>query len=243
MKTAIISDVHANLEALSAVFSDIDSVSADRVYFLGDAVGYGANPNEVVELIDQRCNLKLMGNHDYSALGKLAIEDFNPFAQVAINFTSSILTEKSLRALAAYELTASDDEALYVHATPRQPEAWNYCISTSDAALQFEHFTQDLCFLGHSHKPAVFYRSKSGQVKAVATEGALELRDDCRHIINVGSVGQPRDGDPRSSYAVFDSDDRTIEFRRVDYDVSSAQEKMAAAQLPSFLVERLASGK
>jgi hypothetical protein len=118
MRSALISDVHANLEALSAVLADIDAMEVENLYFLGDAVGYGANPNEVIELIDQRCNIKLIGNHDYSALGKLAIEDFNPFAQIAINFTASILSEASLRSLAQYKLRHEENDMLYVHATP-----------------------------------------------------------------------------------------------------------------------------
>ena len=243
MRIALISDVHANLEALSAVLADIDSSAVDQINFLGDAVGYGANPNEAVELIEKRCRVKLIGNHDYSALGRLAIEDFNPFAQVAINYTASILTEKSLRTLATFELQAEENDVLYVHSTPAKPEAWNYCITAADATRQFKLFTQDLCFLGHSHKPCIFYQKQSGSVKAVQVEGTLDLRDDCRHIINVGSVGQPRDGDPRSCYVIFDNEARSVEFRRVDYDVSSAQEKMSAAELPTFLVERLASGK
>ncbi len=226
-----------------AVLADAEAQRVDQIHFLGDAVGYGANPNEVIELIDRKCKIKLMGNHDFSALGKLDIEDFNPFAQIAINYTASILSEKSLKTLAAFELTAEEERCLYVHSTPNEPEAWNYCITASDAKWQFNHFDQDICFLGHSHKPSLFYLDDQKSVKAVEVESKIELRPDCRHIVNVGSVGQPRDGDPRSCYVVFDSAARSIEFRRVEYDVSAAQQKMAAAELPSFLVDRLASGK
>ncbi len=243
MRIALISDVHANLEALAAVLADVDANDVEKIHFLGDAVGYGANPNEVIEVIMKRCSAKLIGNHDFSALGKLGIEDFNPFAQIAINYTASILSEKSLRALAEFELKFVEDDILYVHATPRDPEEWNYCMTAGDASRQFNFFDQSICFIGHSHKPAVYYRNGSGNVKAVQIGEPLQLREDCRHIVNVGSVGQPRDGDPRSCYVIFDSDAKKIEFRRVEYDVASAQEKMTAAELPSFLVERLASGK
>lgn len=243
MVVALISDVHGNLEALTAVMKDIkDSSAAEKIVFLGDAVGYGANPNEVLAIINCECDIKLMGNHDYSALGLLDVKDFNSYARDAIAYTTAVLDAAAIATLSSLRLTAETDDLQFVHATPDAPAAWNYCLSIHDAEGQFSSFKKRICFLGHSHKPIIYGHTFAGETYAIRPE-EVKLERESRYIVNVGSVGQPRDGDPRSCYALYDSDNDTLVYRRVAYDLATAQAKMAAANLPDFLIERLSSGK
>ncbi len=242
MIIALISDVHGNLEALTAVLRDIHRSGAAEIWFLGDAVGYGANPNETLKLIQAECTVKLMGNHDYSALGLLDSGDFNDYAQSAIQFTSAILDSQSIGIMSAFKMKHEQHGVLAVHATPEAPEEWRYCLGVYEADRQFRHFRQRVAFLGHTHKPTVFSRDFAGEVTQYEP-GDLQLESESRYLINSGSVGQPRDGDPRAAYALFDVRSQRMSHRRVEYDVATAQAKMAAAQLPEFLIERLANGK
>lgn len=240
---ALISDVHGNLEALTAVMKDIeDNTAAEKIAFLGDAVGYGANPNEVLQILNARCELKLMGNHDYTAIGLLDAADFNPYARQAMEFTAAVLNSESISILASLKLTGETSDMQMVHATPDAPAAWNYCLSIHEAERQFQHFQKRICFLGHSHKPIVYGHDYAGATVALRPD-KIALEKESRYIVNIGSVGQPRDGDPRACYALFDADTDTIDYRRVAYDVATAQAKMAAANLPDYLIERLSSGK
>ncbi len=243
MTLALISDVHGNLEALTAVLRDIQQQpKVEEIVFLGDAVGYGANPNEVLRLIKSECRIKIMGNHDYSALGLLDTGEFNAYAQSAIAYTSSVLDADSIGILSSLKLTHQTDEMLLVHATPEEPQSWHYCLSLLDADRQFRHFDNRICFLGHSHKPVVYARNFAGEAYTIGGH-EIDLEKEYRYIINTGSVGQPRDGDPRACYLLFDTGAGVIRYRRIDYDVAAAQRKMAAVDLPEFLIERLASGK
>ncbi len=240
---ALISDVHGNLEALTAVMDDIKSNGkVEEILFLGDAVGYGANPNEVLQIIDRNCRIKLMGNHDYSALGLLDPAEFNAFARSGINFSVSVLSAESKHLLSTFRMSEQFGELLLVHATPDAPEKWNYCLSSAEAGRQFAAFTDPICFIAHSHQPIVYQQDTLGEVD-VRVESDFILRNDCRYIVNIGSVGQPRDGDPRSCYVIFDTIAQRLQYRRVEYDIESAQAKMKSAELPTFLIERLAVGK
>jgi predicted phosphodiesterase len=240
---AVISDVHGNLEALTAVMDDIRmNARVDETVFLGDAVGYGANPNEVVGLLDSCCRIKLMGNHDYSALGLLDPAEFNTYAQSGINFSVAVLTPESRRILATFEMTSRIADAFLVHATPKTPESWSYCLSMLEAGRQFGAFAESICFLGHSHQPIVFHEDLSGEID-ILTEDKIRLQPGSRYIFNVGSVGQPRDGDPRSCYVLYDTEAQDVTYRRVAYDIQAAQSKMKDVDLPSFLIERLAFGR
>ncbi len=243
MILALISDVHGNLEALTAVMKDIkDNSAAEKVVFLGDAVGYGANPNEVLAMIDSECEIKLMGNHDYSALGLLDVEDFNSYARDAIVYTTAVLDSKAVATLSSLRLSAETENIQFVHATPDNPSAWNYCLTVHEAEKQFRCFSKRICFLGHSHKPIVYGHTFAGETYAVRPE-EIKLEPESRYIVNIGSVGQPRDGNPRSCYVLYDSVNDTLTYRRIAYDLAAAQAKMAAAKLPEFLIERLSSGK
>lgn len=243
MKVAIVSDVHANLEALTAVLRDIETRNAEKIFFLGDAVGYGADPNKCVELLDDICEIKLLGNHDYVALGLESACNFNPMAQKSILWTQEELSQETVERLSNFELEATFLDYYFVHATPENPAEWNYMLSPFEAACNFELFSQAICFVGHSHMPAVFSLRPDDTVSMREADGILSMEKDCRYIINVGSVGQPRDGDRDASYVMVDTDAGTCDFCRVAYDLDTAQEKMRAAQLPEYLISRLANGK
>jgi diadenosine tetraphosphatase ApaH/serine/threonine PP2A family protein phosphatase len=241
MKIALISDVHGNLEALESTLRDIEKSGIEKIYFLGDAVGYGCNPNECVRLIDKNCDIKLLGNHDYAAMGIESTDSFNQLAQTSIDWTMKKMTDKSISTLADFELQATFLDYYLVHSSPDAPEAWNYILNPGQAAEQFTQFPQSACFIGHSHLPTIFTQNVSGTVTQ-HTKPASKLADDKRYIINIGSVGQPRDNDPRACYLIVDTENQTAIYRRVEYDLAKTQKKVRNNSFPEFLAERLASG-
>jgi len=242
VKIAFISDVHANLEALQVTLADIEKQHVDRVHFLGDAVGYGSEPNPCVELIASTCDIKLLGNHDYAALGLEAPTAFNDVARVSIEWTLKELSSRATTALADFEMEGTDGDFYMTHASPRTPELWEYVLNIESARDQFEHFEQQVAFVGHSHLPAFFCRRPDGTIsQRYVTES--ELDPESRYIINVGSVGQPRDHDPRACYVTVDRDTQIIRYHRVEYDVSKAIAKIESQGLPQILGERLLVGR
>jgi len=241
MKFAIISDIHGNLEALENVLRDIEKEGAEKIHFLGDAVGYGCSPNECVKLISEHCEIRLLGNHDYAALGLEAVENFNQMAQYSITWTQEKLTKKSSAILADFEMEADFLDYHLVHASPGEPEQWHYILTAGQSKAHFDKFSQSVCFVGHSHIPSIFSMDSEGEIMK-SSKMELEKVADRRYIINVGSVGQPRDGDPRACYIIVDTETGKVYYRRVEYDVAAAQEKMKKANMPNFLVERIAIG-
>jgi diadenosine tetraphosphatase ApaH/serine/threonine PP2A family protein phosphatase len=242
MKVAFISDIHGNLEALESVLRDIEKEGVEKIHFLGDVVGYGCDPNECVKLVATHCEFKLLGNHDFAAMGLESIENFNQVAQASMTWTIEKITKKSVTLLADFEMDADFLDYHLVHASPEEPEQWHYILNAAQATTQFEHFSQSICFIGHSHIPAIFIRDKEGNIMQMA-KSSLECSPEKRYLINVGSVGQPRDNDPRACYVITDTDSNKINYRRVDYDVKTTQVKMKKAKLPDFLIERLAVGQ
>jgi diadenosine tetraphosphatase ApaH/serine/threonine PP2A family protein phosphatase len=242
MRLAILSDVHANLEALTAVIQDIEKSSVEKVIFLGDAVGYGADPNDCVRLIGDLCDIKLLGNHDYVAMGLESPRHFNLMAKQSIVWTQKTLKRKSVERLSDFEMEATFLDYHLTHATPDSPADWNYLFTAEDAERNFEAFAQSVCFVGHSHLPGVFCRRSDGAVTELSAQ-AFAAEPACRYIINVGSVGQPRDGNHHACYVIADTDGNRFEYRRLPYDLTAAQRKMREAQLPEFLITRLSSGK
>jgi len=241
MKIAFISDIHANLEALESVLRDIEKQGAEKIHFLGDAVGYGCNPNECVKLIEKHCDIKLLGNHDYAAMGLESTEHFNHLAQASIEWTQEKLKDKTIRILSDFDMEADFIDYYMVHSSPSEPEKWLYILNAEQAAQNFSFFTQSVCFVGHSHYPTVFISDGHGNVRERPGESMI-CEPGARYIINIGSVGQPRDNDPRSSYLIADTDENKMSFRRVEYDIKKTQNKMKKASLPGFLIERLSSG-
>lgn len=251
MAIAIISDVHANLEALESVFKDIRKREIEDILFLGDAVGYGPDPNKCIDLLRRECKVLLAGNHDRAAVGMTDIEYFNEFARTAIIWTTETLTEEHKAFLSSLpvsrrfhlstsmvDLLSGTENIFLVHSTPKDPESWHYLFTLWDAEVNFNYFKERVCLLGHSHVPYVIEREPSGDMR-VYRDNAL-LKKGLRYIINVGSVGQPRDHDPRACYAIMDGDQ--LLFVRVYYNIKKTQKKMSEVGLPRPLIDRLEYG-
>ena len=247
MRYAVLSDVHGNLEALSAVLADAASEGALGVLCLGDAVGYGADPVACVELLGERSTGMVAGNHEYGALGLLDLRWFNPAARAAALWTREQLGADHQGYLSGLPLSSALGEATCVHASPRRPEEWDYLLSAEDGFEAFADFATRLCFVGHSHRPGVWSLGSSGPAHEDLGGPAwhdhrIPFHDGRRYIVNVGSVGQPRDRDPRAAYVVWDEDERSITLRRVMYDHKAAAAKILRAGLPRALADRLAHG-
>ena len=242
MKYFIFSDIHGNLEALEAVLGVLSEEKECIPICLGDIVGYGPNPRECIQAVKDRNILCLVGNHDHAAIEEMDISYFNPYAKEAVLWTRSILQEQDVEFLRSLPVIRTLGNMTLVHATPCDPESWNYLFTLFDAQSNFKCFDTQLCFVGHSHQPIVIVQKPSGECW-VHPHTAIGVKDDHRLIVNVGSVGQPRDGNPDASYAVFDDEDGTIQVHRVPYELRKTQEKMKRHGLPDYLIERLELGR
>lgn len=236
MAIALISDIHANIEALEAVFKSIGQYDVESICCLGDIVGYGPNPNECVNLIREKCAHVLIGNHDYAAIGKTDIEYFNQYAKAAAYWTRKHLTEENKKYLAALPFTHQNDEMLMVHASPTNPAHWYYILNPYDAQIEMEAFSQPLCFIGHSHVPLIYSTNN------VIKDTYFSFKSEQKYIVNVGSVGQPRDGNHKACYALYDPDTHSLDYIRLDYEVQKTYSKIIKEGLPPFLAERLLKG-
>ncbi len=242
MRLALISDIHGNLEALESVLGDIEKHGVDRIHCLGDVVGYGCDPVACLNLVEEHCAIKLMGNHEYAAIGVLPPEAMNSPARRSILWTQTQLGDREISMIADFEMQAEDADCCLVHASPYQPDEWFYILSEYEAEQAFEHFSQRLAFHGHTHLPMIFCQSPDGTVRTIVGHD-FDPDEESRYLVNIGSVGQPRDNDPRASYVIYDSQEKSITYRRVEYDVPAAQAKMRLANLPHMLIERLGVGK
>jgi predicted phosphodiesterase len=242
MRIGFFSDVHANYEALAACLQDFEKEGLNKLFFIGDAVGYGADPNLVVEKISEICEILLLGNHDAAAIGELSPEYFNEYARAAFYYTHKTLNPQNYKTLKQFQINAGWDNFTMVHALPKDPESWGYITSLREAEENFRYFDTQVCLIGHSHRP--FVAEKEDNQKAVLrnTESVV-LDPNCRYIINVGSVGQPRDGNPNACYVIYNTDNSEIIFRRVKYDIDKAQDKMRNARIPGYLIDRLSVGR
>ncbi len=235
---AIISDIHSNLAALKAVLIDVGKT--EKIWCLGDFVGYGPNPNEVLELIKDKLTFKLSGNHDLGCIGQMDLNSFTSSAKAACEYTAKILTEENKKYLESLELLETDDKSTLVHGSPREP-VWEYILNEDIAFQNFGFFESPVCFVGHTHLPVIFKKSRPHTlVPKPGEEIKLDIND--KAIVNPGSVGQPRDGNPKSSYLLFDEKKFTVTFKRVAYDVKSTKEIMKKDKLPQSLIERLGHG-
>ena len=242
MKYAFFSDVHANLEALKAVILDFQTERVDRIYFLGDAVGYGPNPNECIELIGQVSEIKLIGNHDYAALGLMETAYFNQYAAESMSWTRNSLKREIIEIMGKFQMSAIIDNFMMVHSSPKEPELWHYILDMADVEENFKYFEQKLCLVGHTHRPFIVSLDSEGNC-IISNRQEEKINPNRRYLINIGSVGQPRDGDPRSCYVIYDSKNQTIKHKRVAYSFDETQKRMAALGLPEYLIERLAVGR
>ncbi len=244
MLFAIISDVHSNLEALNSVLERIDSIGVDSIVSLGDMVGYNADPNRCIELIRKRDIRCILGNHDSRVCGFEEPDNFNPVARTALLWTRQNITDDNLEYLKTLprQLTFNDN-ALAVHGWINNTDM--YILSQSDAManfklLEMEEYRYRLCFFGHTHI-MITYAMKE-MVIFPAMEESVKLLDEAYYLVNPGSVGQPRDYDPRASFLIYNSDEREIKFFRTDYDIDKCRSKIIKAGLPNSLAERLIIG-
>lgn len=237
----IISDVHSNWESLQKFIELSQSIKHDKKVCLGDIVGYNADPNPCVEWIRDHVDIVLAGNHDYGVLKKIDISYFNLPARAACLWTRTALTKKNSEFLNSLTNAKEQDGITWVHASPFEPDEWHYVNNQYDAEANFPHFSTPCCFLGHSHKPVILELRPDSKIEPIF-DSIYSLKADCRYIVNVGSLGQPRDGNPDPAFAIFDSEAHTVEIRRFSYDIALTQEKIKSQGLPSILAERLDAG-
>ena len=240
MKYAIIADIHANLEALDVVLQDAKTQQCTHYACVGDVVGYGANPKECLEIVRSMNMPCVKGNHDEYCSIDDATEGFNPDAGEAVNWTRGHLALEDrqwLRELKYIRLVASFS---IVHATLDVPQRWGYVFDKLAAAASFTYQNTSVCFFGHTHVPVAFVRDSF--VRG-GTYSKFKVEPGRKYFVNVGSVGQPRDGNPKAAYVIYDLTDGSVELRRLDYDIAKAQQKILAAGLPERLAARLALGK
>lgn len=240
MRFAIFGDIHANLEALEAVLADSDRNSCTHYVCLGDIVGYNANPHECVEIVRAMECPVVKGNHDEQASISADLSGFNPLAEEAINWTRQNLTAEDKKWLTELKLIRQVRDFTIVHSTLDTPHKWGYVFNQLDATASFNYQHTQLCFYGHTHAPRLYVRDQS--VRAVPFD-KHRIEQGKKYFINVGSVGQPRDGDWHAAYAIYDVERQYIELRRIEYDIYTAQDKIVEAGLPQRLADRLAMGK
>ena len=239
MKLAVLSDIHGNLAALNAVFEHLEKEAVDLFVCLGDIVGYGPRPDECLQLVASRCEICVAGNHDFAVAGKIDDENFNPVARKAVRWTRGQLSPESLSFLQNLPLTARLDNVLFAHATPFMPEDWNYVLSEEEARFQLKQIEESLVFIGHSHMPLVF----SLRMGLCYPGNQILNLDGDRFVVNVGSVGQPRDADARACCVTFETTSRVLEYHRIPYDVDLTCREIRDHRLPDFLADRLKLGQ
>ena len=244
MRYAIIADIHANLAAFTAVLGDIDGRGGvEEVWCLGDVVGYGPDPHQCIELLRQYNHVCVAGNHDWAAIGKIGTSEFNPDAAAACHWTAQQLSTEDVDYLENLPLLLQKEDFTLVHGSPREPIR-EYLISNGSAKQNFTCFQTQFCLVGHSHVPLLFRQSEAGDCSfSQFLTGVGLVLGKSRLIINPGGVGQPRDGDPRASYAIYDSGARVVKLYRVVYDIDATQAKMVKHNLPIRLVARLSDGR
>lgn len=245
---AVLADIHSNLEALKAVLEDVGQV--DQIWCLGDVVGYGPEANECGEMMRERVERCVAGNHDWGVLGKLDLSWFSDSAVEALKITRQIMGEKEKRFLESLPDMEKLGDSILLHGSPRNP-IFEYIFETPQAAINFEKFSEKICFFGHTHYPMIFEKEGEKVRKIVPCfQKEIKLKKNCRYLINPGAVGQPRDGDPRASYLLLEEvlgrgkeRERKLRFRRVVYPIEKTQKKMKKLGMPEILVERLSLGR
>jgi len=243
MRVLVISDIHANYTAFEAVLNDAEGV--DAVWCLGDVVGYGPDPNACVELLSEQPNLIcVLGNHDVAALGDMPLESFNGDARRSLLWQERVLSADSIKFLRSLpsKMAEVSEHVTLVHGSPRDP-IWEYILNTLSARLNFEEFNTDFCFVGHTHVQSIFQLNTTlNRISLNMPHVGMPTTLTGRAILNPGSVGQPRDRDPRAAYVIFDSEALTWEPQRVEYDIESVQARIREARLPEKHALRLAEG-
>ena len=241
MRYAVISDVHSNLESLRVMLAKLED--SDGLLCLGDMVGYGPNPNECVDLIRQRASSSVLGNHDVAAIDNFGVEYFNPAARAAIEWTQSVISKANIDWLNGLSYEIRVPEYLLVHGAPKV--YFEYILDKRGAARAFENTDAPIIFVGHTHIAEYYRLDADGTISHAHMQngGTLSLDEGARYLVNVGSVGQPRDLNPEASFAFYDQEARAVEFCRYSYPIAAVQEKIHEAHLPEMLAARLEIGR
>lgn len=240
MRIALFGDIHANFEALEAILTDAAEQGCSDHVCMGDIVGYNADPAACLERVRENGWPVVKGNHDEDASGDHSLENMNPVAASALEWTRDQLTKEQRDWLRTIRMVRQVEDFTVVHSTLDQPQSWNYVTNKFDAMSNFSYQFTNLCFHGHTHVPRIFVRDS--RVSEVAAD-SIVIEPGMKYFINTGSVGQPRDGDWRACYVIYDLPTKTVTFRRIEYDLATTQEKIRAAGLPEVLAERLAEGR
>lgn len=237
MRIALFSDIHSNLEALETAVACARKRGIDRFVILGDTVGYGANPNECFEWTAKNAAVNLLGNHEKAVVDTVLRESFNPMAHEAIVWTEGKMDKTFKSKIPDLPYTCVEPKITFVHGSPNEPEKFHYLMSASDAETSFKELTTPVCFVGHTHVPSCFCEGKHSAERLVP--GVLTLEKGERYILNPGSVGQPRDRDPRLAFGLYDEEKSAFEIIRLAYDNVKAANKIRKAGLPRYLADRL----
>ena len=242
MRYAILGDIHANLEALESVLARLEQEKPDRYICVGDIVGYGADPSACIKKIKglKDC-LTTGGNHDYATADIVNTDFFNQYARESIRWTKQQLALDEIKFLFQLKLVQRVSDITIVHSSPYRPEIFDYLQASYDIQLGFNNLETPLCFIGHSHAPAAF-SSQNGVISYI-TEPYIQVNHNDKFIINVGSIGQPRDNNPAAAYAIYDEEACEVCIKRVEYDVQKAADKIIQARLPNVLAKRLSCGR
>ena len=239
----VFSDIHSNLEAFQAVLEDMRTIRFQRMICLGDVAGYAASPKDCLDLLRTLETDVLQGNHDFAVVDDRILLDMSGPAVTGVRYAREQLSASRRAFLAALPMVASHDELQFVHSSLDHPEAWTYLRREPEIHAHFAVQTDPVCFCGHTHIPGVYHLDSADEIQSLGTSGRIELPREGKVLINAGSIGQPRDRNPDACYAAYETATRTVEFRRVPYDIEAAKEKIIQAGLPKITAERLSFGK
>lgn len=242
MRYGIFSDVHSNLEALDAVINAYKKEAIDKYLCVGDVVGYAANPKECVEKVKTIATITMAGNHDWASVDLFSVDYFNPVARQAILWTKRNLDTSGRYFLESLKLIYKNDILTLVHGTLDAPQDFNYMTDSYAAWETFRLLKTGVCFVGHSHVAGIFISDKDERI-FYCEDNFIDIKDGNKYIINVGSVGQPRDGNPKAAYCIYDTDKEEVQIKRVNYDIGAVRKKIYDAGLPQFLGDRLFAGR
>ena len=240
-KIAILGDIHSNIDALEVVLEDAREQGVEEYFCTGDIVGYNACPHECLEIIRSLGCPVVKGNHDHYVASQRNLDDFNPHAAAVVEWTRGRLTADELEYLHEMPFSVTKMGMTLVHSTMDRPESFGYVFDNQQAETNFINQKTPVCFHGHTHCPMIYEKQLSGVYRIDPQD--FDLKPGRKYFINVGSVGQPLDGDPRATYVIYDTAARRVSFRRLEYDIAAAQARVRAAGLPERLAERLAYGQ
>ncbi len=241
MRYGVFSDVHSNEEAFLVAIDWLRRQKIDSYIFIGDIVGYGASPVRCIRILKQLNAISVAGNHDWAVGGRIEPTNFNLYARQAVLWTREVLDDAERLFLWSFPLVHEDDDFYVVHGSLIDPARFHYVLGVKDAVLVFDQMKKKICFIGHSHRQEVYIQE--GESIFLSYERRVEIKKGSRYIVNVGSVGQPRDGDPRGCVCVYDVEENVVEFHRFEYNIKKAADRITKAGLPSFLAERLYYGR